>query len=142
MNFFFFFYFLSYFKLLFSSYLLEVNSKLLWNSLNSIYFNSNTILFINTSLTSFWYDLNNNIKVNSYGYPNIPNIKLRYNESNDNIMSMICCMNNQFNNCKNIGIKNTFKVNENGFLSCFANDNLYTYGNNEGSIIAEINIQE
>ena len=35
-----------------NSYLLEVNSKLLWNPLSSIIFNKNTILYISSSINS------------------------------------------------------------------------------------------
>ena len=63
---------------------------------------------------------------------------LRYNVSEPNIMTMVCCMNNEISLCANVGIRGQFVVPQSGFVSCFANDNENTYGNNIGSIDAEI----
>lgn len=123
-----------------STYSLSVNSTLLWNPLKIITFQIGTKLLFSSNPKEYWYDLNHTIETTANGYKNIANVTMRYNITNDNIMSMICCMNNLFNNCENVGIKGELLVKEEGFISCFANDNPYTYGNNDGSIVTVITV--
>jgi hypothetical protein len=117
---------------------LTVDSKLLWNPSKTFY-KSGMKLHFEADPQAVWYDVNKKIETTADGYTNI-GVTMRYNVSNDNIMAMICCMNNSMKNCANVGSNGDLLLTEDGFVSCFANDNPATYGNNFGSIVTEISV--
>lgn len=119
---------------------LTVDSTLLWNPARGVMYKKGMKLHFEADPQAVWYDVNKKIETTADGYPNIPGVVMRYNVSNDNIMAMICCMNNQMKNCENVGSKGDLLVTEDGYVSCFANDNSKTYGNNYGSIVTEITV--
>ncbi len=141
-----FLHFLTYFSLVFSvsstssSYQLPVDSKLLWNPLKSTSFPIGSKLLFVSDPTDVWYDVNMKIQTTADGYPNV-GVTMRYNVSNDNIMAMICCMNNVIKNCANVGSKGELLVTDAGYISCFANDNPNTYGNNNGTIVTTVTLE-
>ena len=107
-----------------------------WNAASTIYAAGKRIS-ISTAEGAKWGDVNGTIEVSANGYPNAVGITLRYEAAN--IMEMICCMNSDIDLCTNIGKQGTLIAPVTGFVSCFANDSDKTYGNNVGSIEAEIN---
>jgi hypothetical protein len=116
---------------------LTVDSTALWNPAAQNYYKAGVTLHFSADPQAVWYDVNKKIETTADGYANI-GVTMRYNVSNDNIMTMVCCMNNQMNNCANVGSNGELLVTEAGFVSCFANDNPMTYGNNFGSIDTKI----
>jgi hypothetical protein len=117
---------------------LTVDSTLLWNP-SKTYYKAGMKLHFEADPKAVWYDVNKKVETTADGYTNI-GVTMRYNVSNDNIMAMICCMNNSMKNCANVGSNGDLSITEDGFVSCFANDNPATYGNNFGSIVTEISV--
>jgi hypothetical protein len=117
---------------------LSVDSTALWNPSQN-YYKVGMTLHFSADPQAVWYDVNKKIETTADGYANV-GVTMRYNVSNDNIMAMVCCMNNQMNNCANVGSNGQLLVVEAGFVSCFANDNPMTYGNNYGTIVTEISV--
>jgi hypothetical protein len=113
--------------------IIDVVSTKKWNAGKSVY-KSGDKLAIVADDGATWQDVDGKVTTSARGYPNAVKISLRYSTDNANIMVLICCMNNNLDSCKNIGVNSIYTVPENGVLSCFANDNDKTYGNNIGTI--------
>jgi hypothetical protein len=120
----------------------KVDSTKKWNDSYGKFSKENTVVIDVNPPTQKWGDINGKMNVTAEGYPNAPGIELRYNnaDKSEPIFALICCVNHNMATCTHVGLSGKIEISESGFVSCFANDSEFTYGNNVGSIDVDVTL--